>query len=863
VRGFILGFLLVCIAIFVAGPVVRGLTQSQPDPCARAQPVPPSLRLPAQLPPGDPIAFEHILLEYLSSYRYRDLGWCVDRSLRDTGPFLKGVSYGTHPTVRIYYSPEVMAWLRNGRSGVPADGAVIIKEQYGPKPARYFSGTAEPLPSDWTIMIRRSSASHDGWFWGEISTTMFDSVAPAQYPNAGFGLYCLRCHASAEKALTFSSLENISGYPGHSITYHVDSSWQAMPDPTPATTSAAMPATLAVQTFPPETLDTFLSRAHNVPEFVTSDQCMSCHSGTAKPPFGPTMWAHGANISQYGEWRWSPMALSGRDPIFYAQLESELASIASWHDTRSAAAIKREVTNTCLSCHGIMGERTFAHDFPDQTFPVAAVFDAMPGRADPAYGGLARDGVSCTACHRTVETKPATASDSLPYFLNHVINGRFDVGPPTKEYGPFHDDVIATHPMKEALGITPRFSTYMESARMCGSCHTINLPLIDAKPHQSVTHSVEQATYLEWLNSKYQTEYHPLAAARSCQECHMPDGGATKIALVQDQSYPETTYLASRGDVTVRLRQSGFRRHELLGLNAFLLSMFREFPGVMGVRTSDYISGATDDLDHTIANIVRQAQRATATVAVRAHVDGNRLIADVEVVNRTGHRFPTGVAFRRAFLNVEVLDVSSDRHAMIFASGRSDRQGRILGTNNLPLRSESFADDSQQRQAYQEHFDEAHPITSGDQVQIFEELTRNASGRFTTSFLRRHRVIKDDRILPIGWTRTGPPADIPHYFLEATFPQGRAAADPRYLDGKGHAIVRYIVTLPPGTDRSHLKIVARLYYQSFAPYFLDENTKGNGPAAVRLAALVRNLDLRGTPLDGWRLLVAEGSAATR
>ena len=58
-----------------------------------------------------------------------------------------------------------------------------------------------------------------------------------------------------------------------------------------------------------------------------------------------------------------------------------------------------------------------------------------------------------------------------------------------------------------------------------------------------------------------------------------------------------------------------------------------------------------------------------------------------------------------------------------------------------------------------------------------------------------------------------------------------------------------------------IEVVARLYYQSFAPYFLDENTKGNGPAALRLAALVRNLDLRGTPLDGWRLLIAEGSAA--
>ena len=28
-----------------------------------------------------------------------------------------------------------------------------------------------------------------------------------------------------------------------------------------------------------------------------------------------------------GEWRWSPMGLAGRDPVFYAQLECELAYI--------------------------------------------------------------------------------------------------------------------------------------------------------------------------------------------------------------------------------------------------------------------------------------------------------------------------------------------------------------------------------------------------------------------------------------------------------------------------------------------------------------------------------------------------------
>ena len=32
------------------------------------------------------------------------------------------------------------------------------------------------------------------------------------------------------------------------------------------------------------------------------------------------------NVSPFGEWRWSPMGLAGRDPIFYAQWTAKLLS---------------------------------------------------------------------------------------------------------------------------------------------------------------------------------------------------------------------------------------------------------------------------------------------------------------------------------------------------------------------------------------------------------------------------------------------------------------------------------------------------------------------------------------------------------
>ena len=37
--------------------------------------------------------------------------------------------------------------------------------------------------------------------------------------------------------------------------------------------------------------------------------------------------------------------------------------------------------------------------------------------------------------------------------------------------------------MKEALGVKPVFSTFVTSSRMCGSCHTIDLPIMMPYPN--------------------------------------------------------------------------------------------------------------------------------------------------------------------------------------------------------------------------------------------------------------------------------------------------------------------------------------------------------------------------------------------
>ena len=415
------------------------------------------------------------------------------------------------------------------------------------------------------------------------------------------------------------------------------------------------------------------------------------------------------NVSPFGEWRWSPMGLAGRDPIFYAQLESEIAFVKEFfkNDPAKIEEKIRAINNTCFKCHGVMGKRRLDDDHggPDKgNFDPAfvyATYDNSPPQSKAfIYGALARDGVSCMACHRIVEDKLAkNETDPLTSFLKNNITGNFTVGGADQIFGPFKDDEIVTDPMNNALGIKPKHDPYIKKSRMCGNCHTINLPLMDNptlnpdKPH------LEQLTYLEWLNSGYQNEYGNNPRARTCQDCHMEtkysnSQGTLKVPLIQqpiafieDDQYPQTGNRLPAEKIKVRFRDKGFARHQLQGLNVSLLEMFRQYMSpynsngsqlanaILGVRQNDYMSGL-DDLATAIDAFVEQAQSATADVALSpVTVSNQKLIANVMVTNKTGHRLPSGVGFRRAFLELRVIDNSNGQ--TVWCSGCTNELGVI------------------------------------------------------------------------------------------------------------------------------------------------------------------------------------------
>ena len=925
--------------LFAISLAVGAHAQTVTNPCPDAKPVPQQMKLPAFLPSGEPVAVEKQLLAYLNTLEYRNLGWCRDKWVRDTGPVIQGTQATVHPAVHIYYSPEVSNWLVNGRKGEIPDGAVIIKEQFSPVPAARYRDIPEKelgCSNDWTIMIKNSKASFDGWFWAEVwngnkPTNSMNFNNPYQYPNAGYGLVCLRCHSSAERQLTFASLSNIEGSPGWPLQFRVDDGWrspsQSAPPP-PRTCGTGSPtmidfvqnmaplvaqARLAheeaippalfpehqqnaaiqenvsalplvkllralppdLQKLPPEPLDTVVSEpkpsegtpASTSPGFVTSSQCTGCHSGLTGAGLGPTMVLTSSssptittiNVSEYGEWRWTPMGLAGRDPVFYSQLDSELAYLKD-HTKQ------QKVIDTCTQCHNAMGKRAFAAEHPKEDYNLAFVYDTDPHSKGFKYGGLARDGISCEVCHRMQAPKDS----SLPYFLENQINGKFDVTPQDELHGPFKDNEITAFPMQTGINVKPKYDAYIRSSQMCGTCHTILLPVVDS-PIPGKT-SVEQATYPEWLNSDYRNEYGSVGATpKTCQDCHMPGEYVNaktrmnvaqikdKIAIVQDGTYPAAEHLASPADINVRYRETGFKRHELLGTNGFLLQMFLKPMNQMGnnealgVRLSDYMSGLTSDLQATSDNVVQQAQTGTATVEIsKWEVQGNKLVLEVTVTNKAGHRFPSGVGFRRAFLDLE----ATMNGKPFFSSGATNADGKITDFSGQVLATESFKNGK-----YQPHFSQTNPIKASDQVQIYEELTQDAQHQFTTSFTRRDHEIKDNRLLPIGWSPKGPKdLVIPEPYLHATLPFGDALKDPVYLAGKGQSIVRYEIPLPAGATAENVHTKVRLYSQTLPPYFLSDRYETKTPATARLEYLANSLGtLKETDYANWKLLIGTAS----
>jgi hypothetical protein len=920
----------------------------------------PDVRTPSLFPLN---IYEEKLGQYLGAMCHRDEagGWKVDKRVRDTGPWIgtyangkwTGQGFGTHAPVLIWYSPLMHEWLKVNRpeSGAPAtaapvpDGAMMIKEMY-PYPAAACAGIdvlylkANTQAS--AVMVRDSKGSHDGWFWGwygwQGSGWAIDWPAKpnSPYPNMGFGQYCTNCHASAKDNSTFAALKNIKGEPGEPLVFlsqnfFLDPSWQSLqqriqgaaakdaaagmndPDYDPAFlkvfwSHGGPPLRDQIVPMPPETYDSVWPKAGPVTaasQFLTSDQCLGCHSAggtglqydmTQPGPDGKLI-----NISPYGTWRGSPMGLAGRDPIFFAQLASETDT---FH--RESAAI---VQNTCLGCHGILGQRQHAIDKECKPFERTTVNAVPYPSPDPVealanYGALARDGISCTSCHHMVLGKAdtekyqhqpqnkcipkqqETANPGLTGFAA-TFTGNFFVGAPDELYGPFKEP--KKKPMKHAIGVDPAHSQTITKPEMCGTCHTVHVPVLHRG--KTIEHAYEQTTYPEWAFSDFRTgdsvdgslPYGSGPQAQSCQGCHMPNKDVygnpyrSKIAAIQEyNNFPQAEHTLPPHEIDLPVR-SGFGKHTLVGLNVYLLKMAWQFPDILGIRKSDPMLTSTgiDSIPTAEGAMLDQAVNKTAvvTVAEVRNQNGN-LNARVTVVNRVGHKFPSGVGFRRAFLEFSVLDVNNK---VLWASGRTNTVGIIVDEKGAAVAGEMWWRDDcsarvePEKRIHQPHYQE---ITRQDQVQIFQELVSTPAntdaptcgplakpeGELTTSFLSICAKVKDNRLLPAGFLNLDDRKAISKALgaddamaIESG-PGEEVRDDPDYQRGGSDSLF-YRVPLSEITGQP-AAVQATLYYQATPPFFLqDRFCTSASDDTKRLYYLAGKLSLAGTPAENWKLRV--------
>jgi hypothetical protein len=282
-------------------------------------------------------------------------------------------------------------------------------------------------------------------------------------------------------------------------------------------------------------------------------------------------------------------------------------------------------------------------------------------------------------------------------------------------------------------------------------------------------------------------------------------------------------------------------------------------------------------MTQSLANSINYARHSTANVSVsgkrwrspqaQSSNDLDGLQLEVVVENQAGHKLPSGVGFRRAFLEVEVLVNGETR----WRSGGTNEWGVIVDTEGKPLKTEFFCgnDPEKVEPCYQQHYDGSHPITSDRQVQIYEELIKDGTGRFTTSFLSLCDEVKDNRLMPRGWDPRGPEA-------EETRPIGRAAEDTTYLNGSATSQTRYELALGL-SEEDEVTVTAQLYYQALPPYYLAQRfallEKSGSYATESLYYYVNNLqvdnlELKPLPenwpiqaaLQDWKLRVASDQA---
>ncbi len=483
-------------------------------------------------------------------------------------------------------------------------------------------------------------------------------------------------------------------------------------------------------------LSSFRNLIHTLPTdestlFSGSGNCEMCHTGQS----GVLVNASGRDVSPLYHWQSSMMANAAKDPYWQAKVSSEV---------EKNPHLQTIIEDKCVTCHAPMG-RTEAVYHGAENY----------GFEEATNDALSLDGVSCTLCHQI---------DAGNLGEPESFSGHYVITDGAQIFGPYEDPFTTS--MVNNTGYTPVHSEHVKSAALCATCHTLITPYVDEEGEIS-GYFPEQMPYYEWLNSSYPKD------EKTCQTCHMP-------------AVNESLVIASRPPWLETTRNPIFDHH-FVGGNTVMVQLLKSNANELGVTS------ALNNLDTTLFYASRNLEQNTLDISSVSSYKNGEIAIEVEIVNKTGHKLPTGFPSRRMWIHFTAKDQNGD---VVFESGKYDRAGVILTQVGM-----------------EPHHD---TIARENEVQIYEAVMGNTSGQPTTVLLEAAQYLKDNRLPPSGFHSN-------QSYDSLIAITGKAKMDVNFNtddDGiEGTGSDRVIYTFPFEGDA--LSYEVEVCYQSIKPEFSD------------------------------------------
>jgi len=482
--------------------------------------------------------------------------------------------------------------------------------------------------------------------------------------------------------------------------------------------------------------------------FPTAKTCGGCHG--YDPNMHALVTSSGEDVNIYDDWRSTMMANSAVDPFWRAKVRHEIL-------VNPANSI--ELQDKCTSCHAPAGHyQAKLHDKLDHYL-----------LADVYQDTLGLDGVTCQICH-------AQSPEKLGDLHSGALN--FDTNYIRVAYGPY--EIAFAPPMHEFVGITPLFGEHIFDAGLCAGCHTLITNTVDLNGQFTGGTFIEQATYHEWLNSRYDEANDNI----TCQGCHIP------------QLLDEVIISANYQFLTPKYP---FGLHELAGANVTMLKLLKENRNKLGIKAKP------EHFDSTIAATMRMLQHKSLDLTLKTDVlHGDSANFTVTLQNKAGHKFPSGYPSRRAWVEFEVKNQNGET---IFHSGRMNPDYSLVG----------------EKPNFEPHYNR---IGDPNQVQIYEMVPGDVIGIFTSVLERGHLALKDNRLVPQGFTLSDPVYD-------TTQIVGSALQDPDFnkmpngTQGTGADIIHFAIANNGYTGL--LTVSAKVWYQSLPPKWMAPMFEWSAP----------------------------------